>query len=74
MPRYFFNVMNHVKTQDFDGVELPDLDAARGEALKDIDEIKETHFESIGNDWTRWSMEICDSDGALLLVVPFTSN
>jgi uncharacterized protein DUF6894 len=74
MPRYFFNVMNDVKTQDFDGVELPDLDAARGEAQRDIEEIKETHFESIGNDWTAWSIEICDRDGLLLLVVPFKSN
>jgi hypothetical protein len=74
MPRYFFNVINDVKAEDFNGIELPDLDAARGEAQKDIDEIKELHFSSIGNDWTAWSIEICDSDGALLLVVPFKSS
>ena len=74
MPRYFFNVMNDVKTQDFDGIELADLDAARGEALKDIEEILESHFVSIGSDWTKWSIEICDIDGLLLLVVPFKSN
>ena len=74
MPRYFFNVMNDVKTQDFDGLELPDLDAARGEAQKDIDEILETHFDSFGSDWTKWSIEICDGDGILLLIVPFSSN
>ena len=74
MPRYFFHVMNDVKSPDFDGIELPDLDAARGEAQRDIDEIKESHFTSIGNDWTKWSIEVCDSDGALLLVVPFESN
>jgi hypothetical protein len=74
MPRYFFNVMNDVKTQDFDGIELADLEAARGEALKDIEEILESHFVSIGGDWTKWSIEICDIDGLLLLVVPFRSN
>jgi len=74
MPRYFFNVMDGLKTQDFDGTELPDLDAATGEAQKDIDEIMESHLGSIGNDWTTWSIEICDGDGALLLVVPFKSN
>ena len=74
MPRYFFNVMNDVKTQDFDGVELADLEAARGEAQKDIDEILESHFASIGSNWTKWSIEICDDDGALLLVVPFSRN
>jgi hypothetical protein len=66
--------MNDVKTRDFDGVELFDLDAARGEAQKDIDEIKETHFNSLGNDWSGWSIEICDPDGTLLQVVPFSRN
>ena len=74
MPRYFFNIMNDVKTQDYDGVELPDLEAARGEAQKDIVEILETHFDSLDNNWTKWSIEICDGDGVLLLVVPFKSN
>jgi len=74
MPRYFFNVRNAVKTQDFEGVELFDLHAARGEAHKDIDEIKQTHFNSLGSDWSKWSIEICDRDGALLLVVPFSRN
>jgi hypothetical protein len=74
MQRYFFNVMNDVKTQDFDGLELADLDAARGEAQKDINEILVTHFESLGSNWSKWSIEICDGDGVLLLVVPFKSN
>jgi hypothetical protein len=66
--------MNDVKTQDFDGVELFDLDAARGEAQKDIDEIKETEFNSLGKDWSGYSIEICGSDGTMLLVVPFSRN
>ena len=74
MPKYFFNVRNDVKAQDFEGTDLIDLDTARGEALKDIDEIKENHFRSVGGDWSRWSIEICDPDGELLLVVPFTAN
>ena len=74
MPRYFFNVMNDVKTEDFDGTVLPSLEAAKGEAEKDIIEIKESHFESISGDWAKWSIEIRDRDGALLLVVPFLPN
>jgi hypothetical protein len=66
--------MNDVKTQDFDGVELLDLETARGEAQKDIDEIKQTHFNSLGDDWSGWSIEIRDPDGALLLVLPFSRN
>jgi hypothetical protein len=74
MPRYFFNIMNHVKTQDFEGTELISLDAAQGEAQKDIVEIKETHFTSLGSDWSKWSIEIFDPGGTLLLVVPFSRN
>ena len=74
MPRYFFNVMNDVKTQDYEGTELVNLDAAQDEAQKDIDEIKQTHFNSLGNDWSGWSIEILDCDGTLLLVVPFSRN
>ena len=74
MPRYFFNVLNHVRSQDFEGVELPNLEAARVEARKDIDEILQTEFHSLGKNWSRWSIEICDHKGTLLLVVPFSRN
>ena len=74
MPRYFFNVMNHVKTQDFDGVELQDLEAAKLEAEKDIVDIKQSQFNSLNGDWSKWSIEICGHEGAVLLVVPFSSN
>ena len=74
MPRYFFNVMNDVKTQDFDGIELPNLDAAESEARKDIADIIASHFASLSDEWTKWSIEICDRDGLLLLVVPFSRN
>jgi hypothetical protein len=74
MPRYFFNVMNHIKTQDFDGMELPNLEAAKGEAEKDIVDIKESQFHLLNRDWSAWSIEICDRQGVLLLTVPFLSN
>jgi len=74
MPRYFFNVVNDVKSMDFEGRQLPDLDAARVEALKDVEEILQTHFGSIGDNWTKWWIEICDGDGEVLLVVPFSKN
>lgn len=74
MPRYFFNVMNDVKTRDFEGVDLPHLEAARAEAEKDIVDILKSHFQTIGSDWSTWSIEVCDRDGALLLVVPFSKH
>jgi hypothetical protein len=74
MPRYFFNVMNDVRTQDFEGMELGNIEAAQSEAEKDIAEIKQAHFNSLSGDWSKWSIEICDKDRALLLVVPFIKN
>jgi hypothetical protein len=73
MPRYFFNVMNDVYAPDLDGVVLPNLEAAKGEAEKDIEDIKLNRFKP-GGDWSKWSIEICDQKGDLLLVVPFSLN
>ena len=74
MPQYFFNVVNHVKTQDFDGMALPNLEAARVQAQNDIAEIMQSHFITLGNDWSKWSIEICDGGGMVLLVVPFSTS
>jgi hypothetical protein len=73
MPRYFFNVRNHVDANDFDGRELPSLESAVAEAHADIADIKRARFETIGS-WTRWSIEICDDQRLLLKVVPFSAN
>jgi hypothetical protein len=66
--------MNDVKTTDANGLELPDLEAARIEACKDIADIRRSHFNMLNNNWSKWSIEICDKSGKLLLTVPFSSN
>jgi hypothetical protein len=73
MPRFFFNVRNHVDTADMDGRELPSLEIAIEEAHLDIIDIKRARFETIG-DWAPWSIEICDDKERLLKVVPFSAN
>ena len=73
MPRYFFNVLNDIHAPDFDGVVLPSLEIAKGEAEKDIVDIKGSRFKP-GDDWSKWSIEICDQQGSVLLVVPFSPN
>jgi hypothetical protein len=55
-------------------MELPNLEAAKGEAEKDIVDIKESQFHLLNRDWSAWSIEICDRQGVLLLTVPFLSN
>lgn len=74
MPRYFFNVRNHISSEDFVGTELVDLDAAKVEALKDIADIMHARSDTVGNKWPEWSIEICDHNRELLLVMPFSQN
>jgi hypothetical protein len=71
---YFFNVKNHVNMHDEVGTELANLEAARTEALKDIVDIKNSQSEALDSHWPEWSIEICDDEGDVLLVVPFSRN
>ena len=51
MPRYFFNVRNHVYTQGFEGIDLVDLATAKREALKDIADILKSRSDAVGHYW-----------------------
>ena len=52
-----------------------DIDAARREALKDVEDVKRQNFATLDNyGWAKWSIEICDAEGTVLAVVPFSEN
>jgi hypothetical protein len=74
MPQYFFNIRNHVNTDDYVGLKLLDLAAAKVEAEKDIIDIMNSRSSALGNNWPQWSIEICDRRRKVLLVVPFSNN
>jgi hypothetical protein len=74
MPQYFFNIRNHVKTDDYVGLDLANLAAAKVEALKDIADIMVSRSSALGNGWPHWSIEICDRKRKVLMVVPFSNN
>jgi hypothetical protein len=74
VPRYFFNIRNHVNTEDFVGDDLTDLKTAKREAQKDIVDIKKARPDVVGHQWPKWSIEICGVDRKVLLIVPFSSN
>jgi len=72
MPRYFFHVHDGTNMPDEEGVELPDLKAARsqgilacGEMLKDID-------GDLPRDLV-WEMVVEDEAGAPVLTFRFTA-
>lgn len=70
MPRYYFHLHNGAVARDEEGLELPDLDAARQEAIKAA---RELMGEDIKAGLLRLGhrIEIRDADGAEVLVVPF---
>ncbi len=71
MPRYYFHVRaGDDLAQDTQGVDLPDIDAARKEAVKRACRIwSERPPESSGNNET---FEIADETGHVVLKVPFS--
>jgi hypothetical protein len=67
MPRFFFNIRDgHDFDEDDEGVELPDVDAARAEALATVEELR-GELPDAGN----IELEITDESGRRLLTVPF---
>ncbi|MBC9033825.1 hypothetical protein IAG41_15625 [Sphingomonas sp. JC676] len=72
MQRYFFNVYNGTGlTEDLEGLELPDLEAARVQALSGIRSIIGEELAS-GLVDLNGRLEICDEAGSVLLSVPFS--
>ena len=75
MPRYMFHIVGSDQTfVDDEGMDLSDLNAAKEEARKDAHDFMKARFERLGGDWSKWAIEICDTDGALLATMPFVAN
>lgn len=71
MPRYYFHVDNGTgETRDEDGAELPDLEAARREALSGIRSILREELAGGSLDFAG-RIRITDEMGRHLLDVPF---
>jgi hypothetical protein len=67
MPRFYFNIRDGYDVdEDEEGIELPDLEAARAEALATVEELRE-ELADAGN----IELEIVDETGRRLLTVPF---
>lgn len=76
MPKFFFNIRKHddANIVDDEGIDLPDLEAAKAEAQQDIIDLMNSRSTALGQYWPQWSIDICDSRGNVLLVVPFSNN
>ena len=67
MPLYFFNIRDgYDLDEDEEGVELPDIAAARAQALATVEELREELADA-----RNIELEITDESGRRLLTVPF---
>jgi len=72
MPVYFLSVRDHGQLfRDPDGSYLPDLGAARTEAIVSARELMAVGIATSGSIGIDRSVEISDVRGSILLVVPF---
>ena len=70
MPRYFFNLRDgHNLDEDDEGVELPDFEAARAEAMATVEEIRDELSD--GHATSNLELEVADETGRRLLTIPF---
>ncbi|QFU16521.1 DUF6894 family protein [Microvirga thermotolerans] len=67
MPRFYFNIRDGYELdEDEEGIELPDLEAARAEALATVEELRGQLADAANIE-----LEIADESGRRLLTVPF---
>jgi hypothetical protein len=69
MKRYFLH-LNFLRDYviDPEGVELPDLEAAKTEARDTVRELAAHHLK-VAKPFTLWSIRLCDDSGGLLAEV-----
>jgi len=74
MPRYFFHIDNGEFVPDPTGTELPDLDAARLEAVRAAGEMIIEAKESFWEHQTPWNMHVTDGGRRLLFTLQFATK
>lgn len=73
MPHYFFHVEDGQSFPDAEGCQLPDLDAARIEAVRLLGGMLRDEAETFwqGHDWR---MSVTDADGMRLFTIDFMAK
>lgn len=73
MPRYFFHIDDGVSIPDPIGTELPDLTAARFEAVRASGAILEDLDGDFWKSGSPWVMAVTDESGHLLFSLHFSA-
>jgi len=71
MPRYFFNIHDGTSFIDKQGTELPDLMAARREAIQTSAKMLKDSADYW--DGTEWRMDVLNEEQAVVLRLTFTA-
>ncbi|PBB83582.1 hypothetical protein [Mesorhizobium sp. WSM3876] len=71
MPIYHFHVDNGEFNPDADGVELPDVNAARVEAVRAAGEMINDNKEAFWQHAAPWIMHVTDGENHLLFTLQF---
>jgi len=72
MPRYYRHIRQGDQLiQDPEGIELPDLDAARADALQGIRDIIAEGIRRGREDWLYDAIVLADEAGQGLMTIPF---
>jgi hypothetical protein len=69
MPRYYFSVANGRLFDDVDGLELPDIAAARVEARGFARDLM--RMEPDRRDWSDWKVRVSDDERRPVFDLPF---
>lgn len=71
MPRYFFDLHNDVDVLDEEGKELPNLEAAKAEALREVREMLQASITDSGTINLRHHIDVRDETGRIMHVIHF---
>jgi hypothetical protein len=71
MPRYFFHIDDGKHLPDRDGIELPDLKAARAEAVRASGSMLRDEDETLFSRSGAWQMVVTDDRDQLIFTLRF---
>lgn len=71
MARYFFHLHNDIEAEDPEGVELPDLAAARKWAMRSARDLAAASLVEHGRIVRSHRIDVADQSGAVVLTVRF---
>lgn len=71
MPKYYFDLHNDVDAPDFEGRDLPDLEAVRSHLTKEVRAMLKASIDENGRIDLRHHIDVRDESGSIIHVMHF---